>query len=221
MASSPRALTPAQEQLIRAFFAHAEGFFLTGGSALAGYYLHHRTSADLDFFTASDETFRHGRRFLAAAVHDIGATMEVVREYPGFAELQAIVGGERIRVDLVHDTSPQVKSEKLLVEGAVVDTLEDIGANKICAIVGRSEIRDYIDLFFLERAGQRPQEAIARAQEKDPGVEPATLAWVLGQVRVNAIPSTVLLPLAPGELQAFVDRLAAELARGAYPQRKG
>lgn len=219
MDSSRSPLTPGQERLIHAFFARTDEFFLTGGSALAGYYLHHRTSADLDFFTAHEEAFRHGKPLLSDAVQSLGGTIEVLREYPGFAELQVVLAGETIKVDLVRDTAPQLTDEKRRFDDAVVDTLEDIAANKICAVVGRSEIRDFVDLYFLDKAGHNLEDAIVHAQQKDTGVEPATLAWILGQVRVREIPSTVLLPLTPEALQAFVDRLAAMIARKTFPSK--
>ena len=108
--------------------------------------------------------------------------------------------------------------EKPRIDGAVIDSLEDIAANKVCATLGRAEVRDLIDLFFLDKAQVDLERAVKQAVEKDAGVEPATLAWVLGQVRVKAIPSTVLEPLTPAELQAFVDRLAADYARKAFPK---
>jgi len=219
MDSSDRSLTSAQRRLIAAFFARTDEFFLTGGSALAGYYLHHRTSADLDLFTASDEAFPHGKRLVEDAVRSLGGTVEVLREYPGFAELQARVDGESLKVDLVRDTAPQIESDKPRFDGAVVDAVHDIAANKICATVGRAEIRDLVDLFFLHRVGHNLEQAITNAQAKDTGVEPATLAWILGQIRVRSIPPTVLLPLTAAELQAFIDGLAAELARKSFPTR--
>jgi len=219
MASSPSALTPAQKSLIRAFFERTDAFFLTGGSALAGYYLDHRTSADLDLFTVQGAVFPHGKRILEDAVRSLGGTAEVVREYPGFAELRATFGDGSLKVDLVHETVAQVRTEKPRFDGAVIDSVEDIAANKFCAIVGRSEIRDYVDLVFLDRAGHDIDEAIRRARDKDAGVEPATLAWILGQVRVRNIPTTLLKPLTVAELQSFVDQLAERLAREAFPRR--
>lgn len=48
MESSDDKLTPLQRDLLAAFFAHERRFFLTGGAALAGFYLHHRsTDADV------------------------------------------------------------------------------------------------------------------------------------------------------------------------------
>ena len=37
-----------------AAWSHASVFYLTGGTALSAFYLHHRLSEDLDFFTESD-----------------------------------------------------------------------------------------------------------------------------------------------------------------------
>jgi predicted nucleotidyltransferase component of viral defense system len=217
MDSSSSGLTEAQRRLIRAFFQRTQEFFLTGGSALAGFYLHHRTSADLELFTTSDAAFGQGRRVLEDAVRSAGGRLESVREYPGFAEYRAEIGGENVKVDLVRDSAPQAHSEKVRMDEAVVDTLDDIAANKICTILGRSEIRDIIDLFFLEQAGQDLGRAIAMARAKDGGVEAATLAWVLGQVKVRTVPSTLLKPLSATELQSFVDRVSARLATEAFP----
>lgn len=53
MADTPNILTPLQRRFLAAFSQTAlqRDFFLTGGTALAHFYLHHRLSEDLDFFT--------------------------------------------------------------------------------------------------------------------------------------------------------------------------
>lgn len=48
------ACTPLKRDFLRLWFAEEQRFFLTGGSALALFYLDHRRSYDLDLFT-SDE----------------------------------------------------------------------------------------------------------------------------------------------------------------------
>ena len=47
-------LTPFQHQIIRAISKSPlqNQFYLTGGTALSVFYLHHRYSLDLEFFTA-------------------------------------------------------------------------------------------------------------------------------------------------------------------------
>ena len=58
--SSGSDLSPLQRDLLGAFFERERGFFVTGGAALAGYYLHHRVTDDIDLFTVDDEAFERG-----------------------------------------------------------------------------------------------------------------------------------------------------------------
>ena len=50
-------LTKLQEEMLKIFGSTQESnlFHLTGGTALAAFYLRHRLSKDLDFFTAEEE----------------------------------------------------------------------------------------------------------------------------------------------------------------------
>ncbi len=43
-------LSPLQREVLEGFFELAPGYFLTGGAALAGFHLGHRTTEDLDLF---------------------------------------------------------------------------------------------------------------------------------------------------------------------------
>ena len=65
-------LSALQAEVLRAFFARERDYFLTGGAALAGFHLGHRTTDDLDLFTTSDAAFERGR-FVLSDVH--GATV--------------------------------------------------------------------------------------------------------------------------------------------------
>jgi hypothetical protein len=46
-----KACTPLKRDVLNAWFAKDSRYFLTGGSALGLFYLHHRKSYDLDLFT--------------------------------------------------------------------------------------------------------------------------------------------------------------------------
>jgi hypothetical protein len=77
MASSTDRLTRLQRSLLEAFFRAESRFLLTGGAALAGFYLHHRPTLDLDLFTLDPAAFDTGRRALEA-------TVAVRQQAPGF-----------------------------------------------------------------------------------------------------------------------------------------
>jgi hypothetical protein len=54
-----RALTALKKDFLKAFFDRNQAFFLTGGSALGVFYLQHRLSYDLDFFTTDERIEWH------------------------------------------------------------------------------------------------------------------------------------------------------------------
>ena len=64
-------LSPLQHDFVEAFFREPSAYFLTGGGALAGFYLGHRTTDDLDLFCpaveAMDRSVQRFRRSSDAA----------------------------------------------------------------------------------------------------------------------------------------------------------
>jgi hypothetical protein len=82
MSRGEHELSSLQRDFLRAFFERERGFFLTGGGALVGYYLHHRQTTDLDLFTTEREAFERGRFSLGGAAAALGATVEVRQDSP-------------------------------------------------------------------------------------------------------------------------------------------
>lgn len=80
----PEILTPLHKRVLDALFAEeafAGAFYLTGGTALAAFYLKHRHSDDLDFFTNGAEGRLPGPIHLVARHRRRG----VVPDTPGEA----------------------------------------------------------------------------------------------------------------------------------------
>jgi hypothetical protein len=110
----------------------------------------------------------------------------------------------------------QVRPEKPAHGIVRVDPAEEIFANKLCTLLGRSEIRDLVDARALEGLGLSLTDALAAGQRKDGGLTPAQLAWVLSQISIGddaALPGGV----APGELRDYLRGLIDRLARLAHP----
>ena len=66
-----------------------------------------------------------------------------------------------------------------------VDSLREIAANKVCALLGRAEIRDLVDLRAILQKGFDLASVLRDAERKDGGVSPATLAWVLDSLCIG------------------------------------
>jgi hypothetical protein len=209
-------LSPLQREVLHALFARERGFFLTGGAALVGFYLHHRTTDDLDLFTDRADAFERGGRALGQVAAALGAGLEARMDAPDFKRYAITRGAELVVVDLVHDRVPQLVRDKPEVDGVRVDPVEEILANKLTALVGRQEERDLVDVYFLEQAGHRVESALGAALAKDGGCTPANLAWLLSEIRIPeglSLPS----PLTSRGLQDYVGELVKRLRREALP----
>jgi Nucleotidyl transferase AbiEii toxin, Type IV TA system len=215
--SSRGRLTELQRSVLEAFFAREQDFFLTGGGALAGYHLGHRETLDLDLFTTRPEAFERARFVLAAVAEAVGATLQVRQDAPGFRRVVLERGDEAVVVDTVLDRVPQVVEDKPAVDGVRVDPLREILANKLCAVVGRAEERDLVDLWSLERSGLCIEDALPDALAKDGGCTPATLAWLLDQI---TIPEGMSLPggASASELREWLRGVVRRLRHAAHPR---
>lgn len=118
-------------------------------------------------------------------------------------------------VDLVADSTVSLDSEKAVFGSIRVDTIREIASNKICTILGRSEIKDLVDLKELFASGVDLRQALADASRKDAGVEPATLAWVLDQLSISP---SALMPggVDPAEIDGFRKDLVRRLRALAF-----
>ncbi len=210
-------LSSLQRELLEAFFAREQdGFFLTGGGALGGFHLSHRPSEDLDLFAVPPANLDAGERALHDAASACGAALRSVERFPDFRRFVAERGEERTVVDLVLDRAPQLSPEKPRFGQVRVDSLEEIAANKVCALLSRNEPKDLVDLDRLLRAGLPLEEVLKDAELKDAGVSPASLAFVLDQWRIGeeaALPGDA----DPRELERFRRELVERLARMSFP----
>src|SRR5258705_3648182 len=132
MASSNE-LTPLQQEVLKRFFRHEKGFFLTGGAALVGYHLHHRVTSDLDLFTLSDLAFERGPFVMRSISHELGAQLDVRQDAPGFKRYALSLPRDGVVVDLVREQVPQLVVDKPEGDGVLLDPVEEIFANKLTA----------------------------------------------------------------------------------------
>ena len=182
----PGNLSPLQRDLLASLGrSGGDGFFLTGGSALVGFYGHRRTTRDLDLFTRTGEVFQEGPERLESAAEAVAAKAMAVRTHPTFRRFRVTRGEEETLVDLVLEAVPPVHPPQPIPDSALcLDPPEEIAVNKICALVGRGEPRDLEDLLFLSQAGVDLDRALDEARAKDGGVGPDTLLMVLPDIPV-------------------------------------
>ena len=218
MALSPKDILSAlQWDFLSFFFQGAPPFFLTGGTALSAFYLQHRYSEDLDLFTSDSDAFDRVPLYLADTATKLSASVASVQTAPQFRRYRLSRKAESVIVDFVREVVPQISEQKNRFEGIMVDTLDDITANKICTVISRAEIKDYIDLYFLGRAGYPLENYIELAQRKDAGVSRAMLAYLLSELRLSKVPDFMIAPISVEDLQEYFQSLARKLAVECFP----
>lgn len=208
-------LNTLQNEFLLEFFSRENRFYLTGGAALAGFYLGHRKTNDLDLFTLENE-IESGFALVREVARTLGAVIEPIQTAPDFRRILVKRGEEGIVVDLIREYVFQLERQKREINGIRIDSPEEILANKLCALLSRSEIRDLVDVRELEKAGLDLEKALTAAQKKDTGLTPAQLAWVVAQITFG----DDLVPpgdVSVSELKDYVLDLTTRLKRLAFP----
>lgn len=208
-------LNNLQRDFLQVFFQRDNSFFLSGGAALVGFYFGHRETHDLDLFTLKNDV-ENGFRLVSEVAKGLGAEVESIQTSPDFRRLIVKRGVDAIVVDLIREYVFQIDPVKPIISGIRVDTPQEILANKLCALLSRSEIRDLVDVRELENAGFSVEAALEAAERKDSGLTPAQLAWVLNQITFD---DEVDLPgdISTGELRSYLLKLIDRLKRIALP----
>jgi hypothetical protein len=174
-------LSALQEQVARivAALPEANGFALAGGAALVLTQIVDRQTRDLDFFGASADDVDRLLPRVQAELSAIGLAVRVDRQSHGFARLTITSDDETTELDLAADARIRPTEDGPL--GPVL-SIEELAADKLLALFGRAQARDFIDVAAL--AGRLGFERLcALASEKDPGFSLPVLGEMLGSFR--------------------------------------
>lgn len=116
---------------------------LMGGTGLA-IWLRHRRSADLDLFVA--ERLEADR---------IVSALTAAGEFACTDASERLIRGRfnSVNVDIVAQQGAPTLGPPLMIDGLHVGSLQDITAGKFSAVVGRKQMRDFIDVMFIETQG--------------------------------------------------------------------
>jgi hypothetical protein len=179
--------------------------------SLSGVFLGHRLSRDIDLVCHDKGAVRDLVRDLEDAATEVGGTLRVLQDAGTFVRAELRLPSQSILVDVLLDATPDLEPGPS-VDGVAVVSLTDLRASKITCLLSRSEPRDLVDLLFLSRAGYPPENDLPLALQKDAGIDPGVLGWLLGQFPVEPLP-VMLAPLTSDELRAFRDELRERIRR--------
>ena len=170
-------LSPLQLRVLREL-AHL-GWTLTGGAALAGFHLGHRSTRDLDLFWMGHASLERIPDEVARRLTASGLVVHRLQTAPGFVRMRVEGDGEALPIDLVADPMRPIDTPIEVEPGIRIDSQHAILVHKLNALLSRWAIRDLVDVRELLAAGGDWGRALRDAHERDGGFSPQTLAWVL------------------------------------------
>lgn len=183
---------------------------------LAGVHLGHRKTRDLDLFWRMRAELGDLPRIVQQRLTGIGLTVATLQTTPSFVRLQVTDGEATVRVDLISEPMDAVdgaECHKVGEEEIFVDSRRAILAEKLCALLERSELRDLVDVEALVRSGESLDIAIADAPRRDRGFSALTLAWVLRDFNVSKLANASGLSTDMPRIEAFREELIETLIR--------
>ena len=212
-----------QDYFLEKFFSGRFGdkFYLTGGTALARFYFQHRESIGLDLFTQDQEV----------DFNEVNLEVEKIRRAFGWKKISQVVtdtflqyvfegrDGMNLKVDVIKDIPVHFGEIKL--EGKIrVDAVENIGSNKVLAVFGRTEAKDFVDLYWIvTEAGLGFEELFELAKKKDLGLSEFYLASAVKQLeKVKELPK-MLKPIDEKAMRRFYQELGKKLLLRVKPKK--
>lgn len=159
-------LTFSQISLLEEFIKSDlnDAFRLTGGTALSAFYLEHRLSEDLDFFSYEKIPFYLPENFLKSLsfVDGISHTRLFDRNIFNLR----LKDGTALKTEFTYYPLKNIEAT-VTIDGLHVDRFLDLTVNKLCAMADRSDAKDYIDIYCaLTSADLDINEMFVLAEQK-------------------------------------------------------
>ena len=153
-------LTPKQLDFLELTVQEKEitkRFYLTGGSALSAFYLNHRVSKDLDFFSEKEEV---PPKIIEAFLRKISSQLSVVKiersQFLGLFSYHLIYSDkESLKVDFSYYPFPRIEKGKIY-KGLKIASIYDIAVDKLHTLFMKPRGRDYVDLYFILKEKNYP-----------------------------------------------------------------
>jgi hypothetical protein len=141
-------LYPLQDKVLQLIGQTHSDFYLTGGTLLGRYLLHHRYSDDLDLFMNSDLKFSEKVDLAIQPVLETFSTVEVSSRQETYARYFVMDGNLKLKVEFINDVKYRVGIPIQTESGLLLDTWENVLSNKVTAL-SRFAAKDFIDILFI------------------------------------------------------------------------
>ncbi len=138
-----------------------------------------RSSRDVDLFHDTAESIARSVEADVAALRAAGWAVEMDGSQPAFQRAYLTRGTHSTKVEWVHDSAYRFFPVEQDTEMGWRLNFWDAAVNKVLALFGRHEFRDYVDIHYLHHRHLHLGALVWAAAGKDPGLTPELiLDWI-------------------------------------------
>lgn len=191
-------------------------FYLSGGTALSEYYLHHRLSEDLDFFSLEEVN--------PLSTH---ISLKTIQSKAGIKKIDFQQSFNRnlfflhfkdeiIKTEFTYYPFTQIEQPKV-INGIKIDSILDIAVNKTFTLYQQPSSRHFIDLYLIIKTKDwKFKDLIRKARAKfDSAIDPIQMGQQLLKVTEVLDYPTIIIQLPKKEWQNFWLQEARDLKKEA------
>jgi hypothetical protein len=173
-------LTEFQRRVLRQLAQNrSPDSYLAGGAALHFAPNTRRFSNALDFFHDSEERVASAFAGDAEELRRAGFVLDIELSQPGHIRALVSQGSDSTRIDWAHDSSWRFMPPVEVEGGGYLLHDIDLAINKVLALAGRDEPRDYVDILYVHERILALGAVCWAAAGKDPGFTPHSLIDLL------------------------------------------
>ncbi|OGG44479.1 hypothetical protein A2841_00160 [Candidatus Kaiserbacteria bacterium RIFCSPHIGHO2_01_FULL_48_10] len=187
-------------------------FYLTGGTALAGLYLHHRLSEDLDFFSEQEFDVSAVTVFFQKNKQNIRFTKIDFQQSYNRNLFFLHFKDEIVKTEFTYYPFPRIDATKKEM-GLSIDSILDIAVNKLFTIYQQTNARHYIDLYcIIQKYGWSIDGLVKKAKAKfDWHIDPLQLGTQFIKVKTAKDFPNMIEKIPPQEWRDFFIHEAEKL----------
>ena len=138
-----------QDKVFEALRGRYGSLYLTGGTALSRFYLHHRYSDDLDFFVNDDTSFiTQVQNILGVMNKSFKVLTNKLIQHDTFIRIWIESEGVELKLEFVNDVPFRWNTSHTVLD-IPIDNVGNILANKLTALISRDEPKDVYDIVSI------------------------------------------------------------------------
>ena len=202
-------LYPLQDKVLKLISPLQTPFYLTGGTALSRFYFNHRYSEDLDLFVNQDTYFSNYVERIISQLTPL--KIFVIHRSESYFSIKA---DKILKVDFVNDTVGHTGKFKRVAIFSKIDSLENILANKVSALISREEPKDIVDLWIIAKNKKvNWKKTFSNVNTKTVGIFPPAVAEKISAFPVEEINQIKWVKKAPdkGMFKADLNEITRQI----------